>query len=395
VRGLIVKLALLTAAGLFSVGWLAVQIGQLGGPAGQFSKTQPISAAFTDATGLLPGDEVRMAGVRVGKVGGVDVDRGKAKVELKIDKRFDLPEGSRFELRWRNLLGQRFVQVLPPEGADPNGPAMAAGDVVGTDRTAAAADLSKLLNNSEPLLADLDTEGVNKVMATMATAIQGRQDVLGQAIDESADLVATLSQRADTIGSSMTQMAELLDTVAGHDDEVRRLLGSLAEVSHALAGRSGDLGRAVASTGQFTSVLDRVLASSGGDLDASLTEAQKIARSLASHKKQLSEGVRTFNWAAAAFIRATNTGDWINIYGRSFGVINTYYPEPRVGPDYNDVGPDDEQGPGPWLGEPNTPTPPIPETDAGPATVNPGPDREPDDGSGLDDILGPITGGGS
>ena len=391
-KGLIVRLSLLTAAGLFSVGWLAVQMGQLNGPAGQFAKTSSITVGFTDATGIIPGDEVRMAGVRVGKVGGVEVERGTAKVELKVDRRYRVPEGSTFELRWRNLLGQRFVQIVPPEGADPDGPAMASGDEVGTDRSTAAADLSHLLNNSEPLLADLDTEGVNKVMATMAAAMQGRQDTIGKAIDESAALVSTLAERADTIGSSMSQMAELLDTVAGHDDEVRRLLGSLADVSRSLAGRSGDLGRAVASAGQFTSTLERVLASGGDDLDAALGEARKIARLLAAHEKELSEGIRTFNWTPTAFMRATNTGDWINIYGRSFGVINTYFPEPRIGPDYGDVGPDDTEGPGPWLGEPTAPTPPVPETDAGPVVVNPSEDREPSDDGGLGGLLGPVAG---
>jgi phospholipid/cholesterol/gamma-HCH transport system substrate-binding protein len=375
VRGLVVKLALLTAAGLFSIGWLAVQMGQLNGPAGQFAKTSSLTASFRDATGIVPGDEVRMAGVRIGKVGKVEVDRGLADVELRIDTRFGVPEGSTFELRWRNLLGQRFVQVVPPEGADPGGPEMADGAEVGADRTAAAADLSHLLNNAEPLLADLDTEGVNRMMATMAAAVQGRQDVIGEAIDESAQLVSTLAARADTIGSSMTQMAEVLDTVAGHDDEVRRLIGSLADVSRALAGRSGDLGRAVASAGGFTAALDRVLASSGGDLDAALTEAEKIAGLLADHRKELSEGVRTFNWTAAAFIRATNAGDWINI-----------------GPDYGDVGPDDEQGPGPVLGEPTVPTPPVPETEAGPVVVNPSRDREASSGGGLDALLGPVAG---
>lgn len=72
-RATLVKLGLLTAAGLFSIGWLAVQIGQLGGPAGVLSDTYAVKAAFTDATGIVAGDDVRMAGVRIGKVGGVEV----------------------------------------------------------------------------------------------------------------------------------------------------------------------------------------------------------------------------------------------------------------------------------------------------------------------------------
>src|SRR5205814_5487924 len=110
--------------------------------------------------------------------------------------------------------------------------------------TGAAADLSYLLNNSEPLLAKLDTDSMNRVMATLAAAMQGREATLGQAIDQSAKLVSTLSGRANTIGSSITQMADLLDTIAGHDDQVRQLLGSMGPVSPATAGKSAGLGRA-------------------------------------------------------------------------------------------------------------------------------------------------------
>ena len=373
-RATLVKLGLLTVAGLFSIGWLAVQIGQLGGPAGTLSSTYSLTAAFTDATGIIAGDEVRMAGVRIGKVGGVEVERGRAVVTMKIDDRYDVPRGARFEMRWRNLLGQRFVQVVPPDGATPDGPAMPSGGRVGTARTGAAADLTYLLNNAEPLLADLDTDSVNRVMETLAAAMQGREATFGAAIDQASQLVRTLRGRADAIGNSISQFAQLLDGIAGHDQEVRDLLASLGTTSQALAGKSADLGRAVAASGTLTATLEQVLAASGDDLGAILGQARTLAGTLAAQEHNLEEGVRTLNWTPAAFMRATGTGDWINIYGRGFGVVNTYFPEPRVGPDYSDVGPDDTDArDGPLLGEPRAPLPAVPPTEAGPVTVNPEP----------------------
>jgi phospholipid/cholesterol/gamma-HCH transport system substrate-binding protein len=398
VRGTIVKLALLTLAGLASFGWLAVQIGQLGGPAGTLAKTYTVKAAFTDATGIIPGDEVRLAGVRIGKVGGVSVDRGRAVVRLAIDRRFHVPRESRIELHWRNLLGQRFVQVVPPKDATPQSPPLAAGARVGTDRTGAAADLTYLLDNAEPLLADLDTDSVNRVMETLAAAMQGREATFGAAVDQSAQLVKTLSGRADAIGNSITQFATLLDAVAGHDEQVRQLLTSLGSTSQAIAAKSDDLGRAVGSSGELTATLARVLDASGADLDAVLGQARTLAGTLAAQKHNLAEGVRTLNWTPAAFIRATNAGDWINIYGRGFGVINTFFAEPRIGPNYSDVGPDDTKAPyGPLLGQPRAPLPAIPETQLGPITINPDPGTKAgsSSSSGLDRLLGPLAASGS
>src|SRR5205807_3689674 len=145
VKGLAIKLGAFAAVSLLCLGWLAGQIGQLRGPAGAFHHTYPLKASFTDATGLVGGDDVRLAGVRIGKVGGLQVDRGKALVSMKVDSHYKLPAGSRFELHWKNLLGQRFVEIVPPAGATLNGPLMAKGTKVDPDRTQAAADLSELL----------------------------------------------------------------------------------------------------------------------------------------------------------------------------------------------------------------------------------------------------------
>src|SRR4051812_37119165 len=97
-RGTLVKLGAFLAASLLCLGWLANQIGQVTGPAGAFHKTYAINAAFTDATGLVKGDEVRLAGVRVGKVSAMKVDAGKALVTMNVDKAYKLPASSHFEL---------------------------------------------------------------------------------------------------------------------------------------------------------------------------------------------------------------------------------------------------------------------------------------------------------
>src|SRR3546814_7660581 len=118
---------------------LAVQVGQLGGAAGSFSDTYAVVARFDDATGVTQGDEIRLAGVRIGKVNAVSVDRGEAVVEMRIDERYSVPAESRFELAWKNLLGQRFVQIVPPAGASPAGAVVEAGAELTSARTRSAA----------------------------------------------------------------------------------------------------------------------------------------------------------------------------------------------------------------------------------------------------------------
>jgi len=351
-----------------------------------------LKASFTDATGLVGGDDVRLAGVRIGKVGGLQVDRGKALVSMKVDSHYKLPAGSRFELHWKNLLGQRFVEIVPPAGATLNGPLMAKGTKVDTDRTQAAADLSELLNNTEPLLARLDTERLNRVMTTFAEALQGREQELNTTIGDSAALVNALATRADVIGRSISEFATLLDGIAGHDQQVRQLLDSMAATSQTLAAKAGDLGDAAGKTGQFTSSLSRVLAANESDLDGVFTDTRTLLARLVANTDVLDKALRTTPWSTAAMLRMTSHGDWINAYVRGAGVVDAYFSEPRVGPDYNNVSPDDTKGPDPILGTPRVPVPPVPGTDAGVVAVNPQPGQS--GSSGLGSLLSPLLGAG-
>ena len=391
-RGTTVKLVAFLAASLLCLGWLGDQIGQLRGPAGAFHKTYAVQAAFTDATGLVKGDEVRLAGVRVGKVSGMKVEAGKAAVTMKIDSAYKLPADSRFELHWKNLLGQRYVQAAPPEDATLAGPLLKDGAKLGADRTQQAADLSELLNNTEPLLARLDTQRLNRLMTTVATAMHGREDELNLAIGNSAQLVDTLSARADVIGKSITEYATLIEGIAGHDAQVRQLLDSLSGTSQTLAQRANDLGDAAGKTGEFTAALAKVLAANEGSLDGVFTDTKTILDRIVADKAVLAKALQTLPWTTSAMIRATSHGDWINAYVRGAGVIDAYFAEPRIGPDYNNIGPDDTKGGDPVLGTPRAPIPPVPTADAGVIAVNPPAGKQSSQSQGLGTLLSPLMG---
>ena len=390
-RAIAIKLGLFAAFSLLCLGWLFLRIGEYGGAAGAFRTTYPVKAAFTDATGLVKGDDVRLAGVRIGKVGGLKVDRGKALVTMKVDDRHQVPRDSSFELRWKNLLGQRFIEIVPPPAAKPDGPALVKGALIPTRQTAEAADLSTLLNNTQPILARLDTTALNRVMATYAAALQGREAKLNGSIDNAAALVSTLSQRADVIGQTVTDFATLLDGIAAHDTQVRQLLDSLGSTSTVLSAKADQLGAAAGKAGQFTSTLHRILTANGTNIDQSLDLTKRLTEAAVRNKVQLEKAFQTLPWTTAAILRMTSNGDWIQSYTRAVGVVDAYASEPRIGPNYNDVGPDDPRGPEPVLGQPRVPVPPIPRTDAGVIAINPEPGSS-SSSDGLSALFAPLMG---
>lgn len=394
--GLWIRLSVLTALGLASLAALAIEIGQLDGAAGAFADTYEVSAEFTDATGLTSGDEVRLAGVRIGKVGGVDVERGTAIVSMNIDERYAVPEGSRMELAWKNLLGQRFVRIVPPADAVPGGPGLEPETRLTAAETSDAADLSLLLNNTEPLFAQLDVPRLNSVMSTLAAAMAGRESTYAEGISDAKVLLAELDTRREAIDRSLVNLDTIITGIAERDEEVSRFLVAFASTAETLAASSGDVGLAVSQLDTLVSVADDVLTASVDDLDVVIDQSIDILDTVVANADSLEEGIRTLPWATAAITRVTAHGNWFQVYARGVGVVNAFVNEPVIGPDHNATGVDDQTAPQPLLGEPRVPTPPIPETGVGPAIVNPSPETRAgasSSGNGLETLFGALLGG--
>src|SRR5881628_2669870 len=115
-RGLEFKVGVFVFAGLAMLGALVVQFGRLGEG---FKTYYALTIRFSDASGLLKGSDVLLAGARIGKVSGgpriVREGNGVA-VPLKIYDYVKIPEGSKFTVGSSGLLGDRFVNVVLPPG---------------------------------------------------------------------------------------------------------------------------------------------------------------------------------------------------------------------------------------------------------------------------------------
>src|SRR5438045_4023715 len=115
-RGLEVKVCAFVFVGLAMLGELVVQFGRLGEGLRTY---YPLTVRFNDASGLLKGSDVLLAGAKIGKVSGGPrmVREGQGvDVPLKIYDYIKVPEESKFTVGSSGLLGDRFVNVTMPAG---------------------------------------------------------------------------------------------------------------------------------------------------------------------------------------------------------------------------------------------------------------------------------------
>ena len=107
-RSLLFRFGAFAALSTFLTVVIGLQIARI-----SFEDRYELTATFDDVSGLFPGDDVKLAGVAVGSVGSIDVQGGRAVVALEVAEDVALPPDSEVAIRWRNLIGQRYVELRP------------------------------------------------------------------------------------------------------------------------------------------------------------------------------------------------------------------------------------------------------------------------------------------
>ena len=151
----------------------------------QTGSTNGYSAVFTDVSRLKAGQTVRVAGIRVGTVSSVSL-RPDKKVVVKFDadRNIVLTEGTRAAVRYLNLVGDRYLELVDGPGSTKLLPA---GAQIPVDRTAPALDLDLLLGGLKPVIQGLNAQDVNALTLGIVAGLPGsgrdsrfavRQDVV-------------------------------------------------------------------------------------------------------------------------------------------------------------------------------------------------------------------------
>nr|WP_221333362.1 MlaD family protein [Nocardia transvalensis] len=184
--------------------------------------TQDYSAVFSDVLGLRVGDDVRMAGVRVGRVDRIDfADEYKARVDFRIEDRQHLTTTTKAMVRYQNLIGQRYIALAP--GTDP-GERLRAGGEIPIQHTEPSFDVSALLSGFEPLFSVLQPDQVNSLSETLVQALQGNQVSLSSLITQAAQLATTFGQRDQILGDVVHNLSSVISGMANRSNELETLI---------------------------------------------------------------------------------------------------------------------------------------------------------------------------
>lgn len=315
-RGVLIKLGVFTLATMLVTIVLASQIGNFA----LFRARYSIQAAFSDATGIASGDPVTLAGVKVGKVDGARVDHGIAYVKLAIDRAVKLPRATHIEIRYRNLLGLRVVNLDPGDGA---GPYLAAGDVVPATQTEGPLDLDTIFNNLKPLLTGINPSDLNALSEALVTAIGPHKADIDAIMADSSKLFGTLATKDEQIGGLVDNLSTVTSAVSDQRVQLQDLLANFASLADTLAGDSGQLDRVLvnlnAATGRLATLVKTNRASLARDLDSLATVLELVRK----HQADLVQILGHLDDVQRATLKAMSYGEWVNLYIPAFCLAGT------------------------------------------------------------------------
>lgn len=215
--GDLVRLVTFIIVTSLATGVLVVLIGNI-----SFEKTREYKAVFTDATGVVKGDEIRVAGVKVGSVKDVEIwDRTRARVTFTVQQDTAVTRSSTATIRYRNLVGQRYISVTQGAGDTSRLPA---NDTIPMDRTESALDLTVLFNGFKPLFAALSPADVNRLSFEIIQVFQGEGGNIEGLLRSTGSVTQTLADRDELIGSVINNLNAVLQTLGDRDAELSALI---------------------------------------------------------------------------------------------------------------------------------------------------------------------------
>jgi len=213
----LIKLVIFIVVTTLATSVLVATIGNL-----SFSGKTEYRAVFADATGVVQGDDVRIAGVKVGTVEEIEIeDRTRALVTFSVESGTEINESTHAAIRYRNLVGQRYISLTQEVG---DAARLDEGDTIPVEQTSPALDLTVLFNGFKPLFQALSPDDVNKLSYEVVQVFQGEGGTLENLLGHTASITQTLADRDQVIGDLIDNLDYVLDHIADRDDQLSDLI---------------------------------------------------------------------------------------------------------------------------------------------------------------------------
>lgn len=294
--------------------------------------TYEMEGTFTDGAGLRSGDEVKVAGVKVGRVTGITADRstGLVRVEWVVNRGVDIMDGAGADIALETLLGSKFIRitqatlgddlmadlpredrVIPVEDCDANGACRA--------RTTTPVDVFDLTRDATERIEATDNDRLNQLINQLADVTEGKRATITDLIHGIDDVASAINAREGQLDLLLDDADELAANLAAKDETLVRLIDSSRTILSFLVTRRDELATALGAGSDAVRSLSVLIDTNAAQLDAILSDIHPTLATVSANLPDLNRALALAGPAFYGQALAGTHGPWQDIYVAALG----------------------------------------------------------------------------
>jgi phospholipid/cholesterol/gamma-HCH transport system substrate-binding protein len=277
-------------------------------------------AAFTEAGGLKANDEVRIAGVRVGKVESVELDGDHVQVTFRVDSDAEFGQETRAAIKVKTLLGSMFLAIEPAGDGQ-----LDEDSEIPVERTQSPYDVVEAFTGLAETSEEIDTDQLAESLTTLADLSRNTPEEFRGALKGVSALSANVAAKNEEIGELLRNLEKVSGVLDERDEDIIALMRDADVLFQALVKRRESIHRLLVATSDLSRELGALVRESRADLKPALTNLENVVQVLNKNEDNIDNSLRLMAPFYKVFANTLGNGPWFDTY------IQNMPPAPQVG----------------------------------------------------------------
>ncbi len=260
------------------------------------------TAKFTEAAGLRPGNEVRVAGVKVGEVDDVALDGNRVNVTFRANNTW-IGDQTQASIQIKTVLGQKYL-ALNPRGSEPLDP-----DNPITD-TVSPYDVIEAFSDAAGQIETLDTDQLANSMRTLSDAFSGTAGSVGPALDGITRLSATIASRDQEVQRLLAATKTTSKILADRNDQFVKLIAGAGQLLDELNNRQKSISALLASTTSLSTSLSGIVADNQAQIGPALDSLKQVNELLKQQNQNIRDTIKYMAPFYRVYANVLGNGRW-------------------------------------------------------------------------------------
>lgn len=277
-------------------------------------------ALFTEAGGLQVDDEVRIAGVRVGKVDDIALDGDRVRVTFKVQDGAAFGTDTGAAIKVKTVLGSMFLALEPAGGGQ-----LDEGATIPAERTSSPFDVVDAFEGLASTSEKIDTDQLAESLTTLADLTRNTPEEFRGALSGLSRLssnVAAKDAQLNTLLQNLQRVSTVLDE---RDQDIIALMKDSDVLFRALVARRDAVHELLVSSTRLSKELTKLVRQSRADLAPALAHLENVVAVLNKNEDNIDSSLRLMAPFYRVFANTLGTGPWFDTW------ISNFPPVPQVG----------------------------------------------------------------